>query len=129
MTARPHETGTIELGGRIYAWKTPKVAIIMSAMFRAKGLSEEESNQILLEAQAKWIRAGVGKQAWQEIEQRMFEDEDDPMDWPEIIHRFNEKVAEASNRPFTSSSGSPDPLPETSPSVEKPKQPGSIFGD
>jgi hypothetical protein len=128
---RPHEVGEVTLAGITYPFKTPKIAIVLSAMIRARGKSQFEQEQIVMEAQAKWMRKAVGVENWAKIEARLFDDDDDPLDWPDINDAFQEKLAEQKNggRPTTSSSDSQLPSPTTTPSEEKPKQPESIFGD
>lgn len=128
---RPHEVDEIKLAGKTYPWKTPKIAIIMSAMIRIKGKPQLEQEQIFMEAQAKWVRSGVGADNWALIEARLFDDDDDPLDWPDISELFQEKFAEQKNggRPTTSSTDSLPESPTTTPSEEKPKQQESIFGN
>lgn len=131
---RPHEVGEIELGGKTYPFTTPKIGPYLSALIRArqlKGSGEElkiKQGMIIGEAQAKWFSAGLGKEIWKEVQERL-EDYDDTLDWEDLPKAFKEKMGDNAGRPTTSSSDSPPPSPTTTPSEEKPKQLESIFGD
>lgn len=127
---RPHEYDEIDLGGKTYPFKTPKVGPYLSALIRAKQTRTSVANQGLIigEAQAKWFAAGLGKEAWKEVQERL-EDYDDVLDWEDLPVAFKEKMGDQAGRPTTSSSDSPQLSPTTTPSEEKPKQPESIFGD
>lgn len=123
--SRRAETDEIELGGRTYTFRKPKTAIMLAALMQSKGKSPLESSQIMAEMQLKWIRSGVGKEAWAGIEQRLM-DEDDDLDWDDIDDVFKTKTSQI--RPTTSSSESSAPSPTTTPSADAPKPPESIFG-
>jgi len=125
---RPHEIGEIKIGGQTYSFTTPKAAIVMSALIQMKGKREIEQTQILISAQATWLKKGLGDEGWSEIERRLTDD-DDILDWHHLSEAFQEAIAQSSGpRPTTSSNASfPESRPAT-PSEEKPKQPESIFG-
>lgn len=126
---RPHEVGEIELGGQTYPFTTPKIGPYLSALIRAKGKKTNiERGMIIGEAQAKWFEAGLGKQVWKEVQERL-EDYDDALDWEDLPEVFKAKIGDSAERPTTSSSDSPPPSPTTTPSEEKPKELESIFGD
>lgn len=132
---RPHEVGEIELGGRTYPFTTPKIGPYLSALIRAKqlrGSGEDlkvKQGMIIGEAQAKWFEAGLGKQTWKEIQERL-EDYGDVLDWEDLPEVFKKKMGpDSADRPTTSSSDLPPQLPTTTPSEEKPKPEESIFGD
>ena len=126
---RPHEVGEIELGGKTYPFTTPKIGPYLSAMIRAKSVKGVGNQGIIIgEAQAKWFGAGLGKQAWREVQERL-EDYDDVLDWEDLPAVFTEKFGDSADRPTTSSSDLPQASPTTTPSEEKPKPPESIFGD
>lgn len=115
----------IELGGRTYSFRKPKTAIMIAALMQSKGKNQLESSQIMAGMQIKWIRAGVGKQAWAEIEQRLMDDDDD-LDWADLDDVFKTKTSQI--RPTTSSSDSSAPSQTTTPSEDAPKPSESIFG-
>lgn len=121
------EKTIVLLGGVNYEFRTPKVAPVLSAIVRMKGKEEIEQMQILFEAQAKWLRSGVGDEAWRQIEQRLA-DEDDELDWTDISQLFQDQMSADSGRPSTSSSESSASSPKTSSSEDEPKQQESIFG-
>jgi len=98
---------------------------MIAALMQSKGKNQLESSQIMAEMQLKWIRAGVGKDAWAEIEQRLVDDEDE-LDWADIDDVFKTKTSQI--RPTTSSSDSSAPSQTTTPSEAAPKPPESIFG-
>lgn len=127
---RQHEIGEIELGGKMYPFTTPKIGPYLSALIRAKSVKGIERQGVIIgEAQAKWFGAGLGKQAWREVQERL-EDYDDILDWEDLPEVFKSKIGEDSGpRPTTSSSDSPQPSPTTTPSEEKPNPLESIFGD
>lgn len=122
---RDVQTDEIQLGGRTYTFRKPKTAIMMAALMQSRGKSQLESAQIMAEMQIRWIRAGVGKQAWAEIEQRLM-DEDDNLDWADLDEVFKTKTSQL--RPTTSSSDSSAPSQKTTLSEAAPKPPESIFG-
>lgn len=122
---RPHETYDITLAGRNYQFRQPKTAILIAGLMQSKGKSQLEASQIMAEMQLKWLKAGVGKDAWAEIEARMFDPEDE-LDWGDIDEVF--KTHTTKERPTTSPSDSSDRSLTTTPSEEKPKLPESTFG-
>lgn len=119
------QTDEIDLGGRTYTFRKPKTAIMMAALMQSKGKNQLESAQIMAGMQLKWIRAGVGKVAWAEIEQRLMDDDDD-LDWADLDEVFKTKTSQI--RPTTSSSDSSAPSLTTTPSEGAPKPSESIFG-
>lgn len=123
--SRNTQVDEIQLGGRTYTFRKPKTAIMMAALMQSKGKSQLESAQIMAGMQLKWIRAGVGKAAWDEIEQRLMDDEDD-LDWEDLDEVFKTKTSQI--RPTTSSSDSSAPSQTTTLSADAPKQQESIFG-
>ena len=123
--SRNVQVDEIQLGGRTYSFRKPKTAIMIAALMQSKGKNQLESSQIMAEMQLKWIRAGVGKDAWAEIEQRLVDDEDE-LDWADIDDVFKTKTSQI--RPTTSSSDSSAPSQTTTPSEAAPKPPESIFG-
>lgn len=125
---RPHEIDEISIGGVTYPFRTPKIAVVLSALIRMKGKREIEQTQILLEAQAKWLKKGIGDEGWAKIEARL-QDDDDILDWPDLSNAFQDKVGQVSGpRPITSSSASPMESQTTTPSEVKEKPQESIFG-
>lgn len=123
---RPHETYTITLGGRDYQFRQPKTAILIAGLMQSKGKSQIEASQIMAEMQLKWLKAGLGKEAWADVEARMF-DPDDELDWGDIDEVFKTHTV-AKQRPTTSPSDSSDQWPTMTPSEEKPSLPESTFG-
>lgn len=123
--ARSHETYDIELGGKTYSFRQPKTAVLMAGLLQSKGKSQLEASQIMAEMQLKWLRAGVGPEAWDEIEKRMF-DPDDELDWEDIDEAFKTNTTKA--RPTTSPSESSDRSVTTTSSEDAPKLPESTFG-
>jgi len=122
---RSTQVDEITLGGRTYSFRKPKSALMIAALMQSKGKNQLESSQIMAEMQLKWIRSGVGKEAWAEIEKRLVDDDDD-LDWDDIDEVFKTKTSQL--RPTTSSSDSSAPSPTTTPPAGEQKQPESIFG-
>lgn|SRR5690625_707990 len=119
---------TLTLAGKTYPFKTPKVAIVLSALLRSKGVTDTiERTTILIGAQAEWVRRGIGDEAWADVENRMMND-DDPLDWPDISQAFEERMSADAGRPTMSSPGSSVPSPVTTSPEGKPNQSGSMFG-
>lgn len=119
---------TLTLAGRSYPFKTPKVAIVLSALLRSRGITDQiERVQILVGAQAEWVKRGIGAEAWADVEARM-QDDDDPLDWPDISSAFEERMSADAGRPTTSSAGSSEPLSATTSLEAKPSPPASMFG-
>lgn len=119
---------TIVLAGKTYPFKTPKVAIVLSALLRSKSAADDlERSTILVTAQAEWLRSGIGAEAWEDVERRMMDD-DDPLDWPDISAAFESAMSSDSARPTTSSpESSATSLPTTQAEAE-PSRPASMFG-
>lgn len=124
---RPHNDTTIELGGRTYPFRTPKIAPVISALFAMKGQSETEAVQTLAMAQAKWVKSGLGDDQWAAVEARLM-DEDDRLDWPDIVDAFNLAVQGDAGRPTSSSSASSVNSQATTQAEAAPKPPASTFG-
>ena len=119
---------TLVLEGVAYPFRTPKVAIVLSALLRSRGVTDQiERTQILLGAQADWLRSGVGDEAWADIERRLM-DEEDTLDWPHISGAFEERMSADAARPTTSSAGSSVPSSATTPSAAEPSRVVSMFG-
>lgn len=121
-------TDTLTLAGVTYPFRTPKVAIVLSALMRLKGITDEtEKISIMVTAQAEWVLAGIGQEAWDDVERRML-DPEDPIDWPDIAKAFEEKVSLDAGRPTMSPAESSAPSPATTLSEEKPSRSASMFG-
>jgi len=122
---RVAEIYDIELAGKTYRFRQPKTAILMAGLMQSKGKSQLEASQIMAEVQLKWLKAGVGKEVWAEIEERMFDPEDE-LDWADIDEVFKTNITK--ERPTTSPSESSDRSAMTTLSEERPKLPESTFG-
>ena len=119
----------VEIGGETFRFNTPKMALVISGLMRIKQASEDIDKMTLLaEMQGGWVRKGIGKEAWAHLESRL-EDDDDPLDWPDIVKAFQDTTSGDAERPTTSSPASSAPSLATTESVEKPSPQGSIFGD
>lgn len=124
---RPHETIDLELAGVTYPFQTPKVAIIISALMELKGKPEVQQEIIMVDAQARYMRQGLGKDGWADVQRRL-EDPDDPLDWPDVVKGFQEAQSRSTGRPTTSSGGSTVPSPRATFSGAVPSTEGSTFG-
>lgn len=131
MNARPHERGTVDIGGKPYSFRAPKAAILLSALINAKGKSEVETQQIVLGAQARSLHSALGDEGWADILERLSADpDDDSLDWPDLQEAFEEIMGnKAAARPTMSSVESLPASPTTPASEERPNQQTLTFGD
>ena len=108
--SRPHDSIEIDLAGVTYPFQTPKVAIIISALMELKGQPEVQQEIIMVDAQARFMKQGLGTRGWEDVQRRL-DDEDDELDWPHIVEAFKAVQARSGARPTTSSGESMAPSP------------------
>lgn len=113
------EMETITLaGGEEYEFYFPKVGAILSKMRRAgvESKNDEEKGERYFDLQMRWLERGFGEETWEEITDRL-EDEDDDLEQKHLSEAFRLLLRAASGgRPTTSSNGS-----SRSRSASKPK--------
>lgn len=112
------EMETIRLaGGDEYEFYFPKVGALLSKLRRAgvESKNDEEKGERYFELQTSWLERGFGEEVWEEITDRL-EDEDDRLEQKHLSEAFRLLLKAASGRPTTSSNGS-----SRSRSASKPK--------
>lgn len=113
------EMETIRLaGGDEYEFYFPKVGALLSKLRRAavESKTDEEKHERYFELQTSWLERGFGEEIWEEITDRL-EDEEDRLEQKHLSEAFRLLLKAASGgRPTTSSNGS-----SRSRSASKPK--------
>jgi len=104
MAKRVVETRTVDLGGEKYEFRVPKVAGLILALMSARNLPEVERDILLAGEQVAWLKKGLGDQ-WTKIEGRL-EDDDDVLDFSDLVASAMGLVGEVADRPPTSSTAS-----------------------
>jgi hypothetical protein len=103
------EMETIRLaGGDEYEFFFPKVGALLSRLRRAgqESKTDEEKGEKYFELQMSWLERGFGEDVWEEITDRL-EDEDDKLEQGHLTQAFRLLLKAASGgRPTTSSNGS-----------------------
>jgi hypothetical protein len=103
------EMETIRLaGGEEYEFFFPKVGALLSRLRRAgqESKTDEEKGEKYFELQMSWLERGFGEDVWEEITDRL-EDEDDNLEQGHLTQAFRLLLKAASGgRPTTSSNGS-----------------------
>lgn len=123
------QTIQLELAGVSYPFRVPKVARIMQTFTSVKDMSPDQQELHVTSAQLEWMKKGFSEAAWEDIERR-FDDDDDDLDFTDLIpNGFNDALKQVSARPTTSSSASSQPQQRTTPSVDEPSPPVSMFTD
>lgn len=111
------EMETIKLVGEDYEFYFPKVGALLSRLRRAgqESKDDNEKGERYFELQMSWLERGFGEETWEEITDRL-EDDDDALEQEHLTQAFSLLLKAGSGRPPTSSTGS-----SRSRSASKPK--------